>query len=138
MPPPPTTAVQPNRLKCKIKDAAGKSCGADAVFGHPGDVPERCENHKEADMEKWGKKALLDWMCLLDSDDARRAMTIIELIPEDDARFLNGPPCQIQPFYTLSASMHDKRMAALGYWVVQTVGVCMYDGYLVSGCMMDF
>ena len=74
-------------------------------------------------MEKWGKKALLDWMRPLVSDDARRAMAVIESLPEGDARFLEGPPCQIEPFYKPNMSLHDKRMAALGYWVVQTSGV---------------
>ena len=75
-------------------------------------------------MEKWGKKALLDWMRPLGSDDARRAMAIIESLPEGDARFLEGPPYYVEPFYSKpSTSMHDKRMAALGYWVVQTSGV---------------
>ena len=71
-------------------------------------------------MEQWGKKALLDWMRPLGTDDARRAMAIIESLPEGDARFLEGPPYQI---YESTKSMHDNCMAALGYWVVQTSGV---------------
>ena len=74
---------------------------------------------------RWGKKTLLAWMASLDSMEARQAIAIIEPLPEDDARFIEGS----QKFYTMKTSMHflDQRMAALGFWVVQTAGVWMDD-----------
>ena len=111
---------------CEYKDAAGDACVSEAVFGLPGAEPYRCVNHAEDGMEdtrggQWGKKTLLAWMASLDSMEARQAMAIIEPLPEDDARFIEGS----QKFYTMKTSMHflDQRMAALGFWVVQTAGV---------------
>ena len=119
--------ISATMLKCKHKDGRGKSCAASAVFGHPGNnEPQRCDSHKLNGMEDtrgpWSKKTLLDWMTQLDSDDARRVISIIEPLPEGDARFLESPPYNFGKYYKEDSTLHDKCMSAIGFWVAQISG----------------